>query len=212
MKFEKTMRPKWKLKEANWEKFRKNLNFENESDYKFLSVEVHECKIRETIIRAATISIPKTTGSKTFKYTTWWTEEIGNEIKEKKKLFRKFKQSGNVTDLNTYMKKQKDVNSKISKMKKESWEKFIRSSANDNMKEIFDKVKKINGKFNTNRITSIKINNQLITNKTEIVENLALTFSETTKIIKYPQETQQEIIEESQNPFKIPEDIQENYN
>ena len=207
-----TMRPRWKLNEADWGKYREILSENYYENYDLLTIDKHEEKIRLKILEAANKSIPRTTGNKASKFAPWWTEEIGREIKEKKKLYRKFKQTGNSTDFTKYMEKQKKINNKIKICKQQSWENFIGSASNSNMKDVYDKIRKINEKYKSNQLTAIKINNTLTTNKKEMVEKLAGKFNETTKINSYPEKTIKEITEKSTQKMKILDDTDENYN
>ena len=72
------MRPRWKLNEADWGKYREILSENYYENYDSLTIDKHEEKIRLKI---------STTGNKASKFTPWWTEEIGREIKIKKKLY-----------------------------------------------------------------------------------------------------------------------------
>jgi exonuclease III/ribonuclease HI len=210
-KMDTKMRPKWKLKEAKWGKFYDELKIscKTVNEENLMEINELEQKIVNLVIGAAEKSIPKTTGNKSSRFVPWWTKEIGKSIKEKSELFKKYKKTKNIRDLIIYTEFRKKVNNEIKKLKKASWEKFLKDMDKGNC-NMWKKFNLLRGKFRNNGINSVKIENRLITDRKEITEKLALKFKEITDIKKYNKKTQ-ELIQNEKN-FEIPEDNQEVYN
>lgn len=206
------MRPKWKMKEANWENFRENLKWDAEKSEN-TTINDLERKIREIILKAASKSIGKTTGNRSKKYNPWWTQEIENLVKEKKRLFRIFKRSGSNRDFNLYISKQKEANKKLKIAKQSSWENFVgETNSQNSTTELYNKVRKLTGKFKSNQLTSIEISNEIIYDKQKIVEELANKFNKITSIENYAKETRDLMEHEDKEQIEIEEDIDEIYN
>lgn len=88
--------PKWKINQADWGKFYINCNFDNTNVLKNMEINDLEENIRNSILTAANVAIPKTSGKAQEKYAPWWDLEIKNLIKEKRKLMKKYRDSNNV--------------------------------------------------------------------------------------------------------------------
>lgn len=211
-KLHEETRKKWKTKEARWSKFRKLLTFNNKENLKFMEINEHEKAIRQTILNAAEKSIPKTTGRRASKYAPWWTKEIEEKLKEKQTALNCFRLRGKTEDFNKFTNLQRKLTQIIKKEKEKSWERFITESKDETTSNLFNKANKLKGKYKTNSVITLKINNKITTNHTEIAEKLSLTFNEITKIANYPEKTRNEIDAEMKNPLKITADNNEHYN
>ena len=76
-------RPKWKLKDANWESYQNDIKF-NDPQYKFNNIDEYENHIKKCIIDSGIQNIPRSSGIQRKKKVPWWNNEIHVEIQKKK--------------------------------------------------------------------------------------------------------------------------------
>jgi hypothetical protein len=103
------------------------------------------------------------------------------------------------------------VNKEIKQLKENTWKdlhgKIItKTRKTNNAAEMWGTVNKVNGKFKNSEISNIMISGKSITNRKEIAENLAKSFSEITSNKKYNRKTRTEIEEEKGKILEKPED------
>jgi hypothetical protein len=96
-----TIREKWQVKRADWNKYQICLDFSDLNDNS--PIDSHVSSIVSTINNAAKISIPKSSSHLMKKCVPWWNSEIYTSIKEKKKLFRTFRRTSDLNDLKNYL-------------------------------------------------------------------------------------------------------------
>ena len=167
----KQRRPRWKINRANWEKYDKELNLNENLLYQ--EVDTAVINITNEIIKAATKAIPKSKETiNCHKTVPWWSEEINKAIKHRKKILRIFNKHPTKANKIAFLKARSKSRILIDTSKQKSFQEFV-SSLDDNTpsKILWDKIRSINGKKKATNITSlINENDVIITNKNEIVE------------------------------------------
>nr|CAH7761708.1 unnamed protein product [Callosobruchus chinensis] len=87
--------------------------------------------------------------NKNIKQTAWWTAEIKQEVKKKKKKWREFLQKKSVEAYNDYKRQRKKVKDLVSKAKAKSWEDFgnqMEENSQGNQKLFYNILNKIRDK------------------------------------------------------------------
>lgn len=85
-KIEKTKRPKWKIKDANWDLFNPLLPPPNHTANLEQSIDASVVSFSESVIQSALASIPMTSSKSSRVPVPWWSEDIKTAIKNRKKL------------------------------------------------------------------------------------------------------------------------------
>ena len=115
------------------------------------------------VIRAADISIPKSSAVAHLRRVPWWTRECSRANVERKRALRRYQRSRTIADKITY--NRANANAKLIKnARKASWQRFISTIyRNTPMCQIWDKIMKINGKYKNNHTPCIQNGNNQIT-------------------------------------------------
>lgn len=116
-----TRRPRWRYEAANWERFERNL------DHPF-SAELGEFTKR--VISAAKKSIPKTSSKVGKRAVHWWTDEVAEAVKLRRKKLRKLRKltqqdPRHAEALQEFKAARNDARRIIKEAKKESWNNFV---------------------------------------------------------------------------------------
>jgi hypothetical protein len=117
-------RERWLVDRADWMLYQFSLDFSNlqiSSENIDLSVE----KFTDIIKTSANSSIPKSGTSVRKKCVPWWNNEIAIDLKEKRKLFRKFRRTLGQDDMKTYLIAKQKLRKLIRDAKKESLMEFL---------------------------------------------------------------------------------------
>ena len=132
----------------------------------------------ETLVSIAQRCIPKNK-IKTKQNRRWFNDKCKEAIRLRRKALREFEKEPTTENL----KKFKQLRAKAQKTKEnkqESWKNYIsKLSSATKTKSVWDMIKKIAGKFHTHAIIYFSKNNK-ITNKKDIADELAITFSKNT--------------------------------
>lgn len=206
LKIIREKRQTFNMENANWKRYIEELelttpliNYDNKN--------INECEIsiRETIIKSAKKSIPKNpVVSKSHNYP-WYDKKLELMIIKRKQLQRKYFRTKNLNDFGNWM-KQKYLTKKYSlEHKQKNIHSFISSiDYNTSTKEIYNKIKLLNGKFIDSQVYFLKINNKITYDKLEISKHFADSFahnSKTTnyskKFLKHKKSTESKIIDQS---------------
>lgn len=175
---EKECLPKWKIEEADWEKYRNTIEISYRDDV----TEQIELITRQ-IIKAAEQSIPKTKGIVREKQVPWWNNEVASAVKARRKALRNLQRSNRVSPNPNHTQDFRESNIKaqeiIMKAKKKSWDDFVQKfNVHTPAKELWNNYSKIQGKYKSSHIREIKLNNQRATNNQSIVDSLAKHFGQ----------------------------------
>ena len=170
-----TNRLTYNIKKADWNKFKRHLNFENINT---TNINNMEKDFTERIIQAANKSIPVIKPFRGKRKLPFWNDDIKGKIIERKKNIRLYKNTLNPQNRNKITELTREIRQLITKAKTESWRQYT-STINHKVstKEVYDKVRTLSGKSKNTEIKSInKIDGTSTTNQTEIANTIKNTF------------------------------------
>lgn len=207
----KDRKRKWIIKKANWEMYKEELEIKN---INFTNVNEHESYIRNTIIDAATKSIPRSGRKPLKKVVPWWNNEINELIKLRKINLRKYQETLNIRYYREFIIAKYQSRKLVRELKKETWKQFVQTiNINTSSSKVYSKIRQIAGKYKNNNITTLLANGDLITNTQVICQELAESFAKSSSTCNYTNEFQQHKLIQEQNALIIPEDNNtEDYN
>ena len=179
--------PQYNMKKANWSKFQDLCIQEFESD--LAQDPDHISIFTEGIKKIMDQSIPlsKPSGKRP---RPWYNKEVKEACKKSKAAHRRF--SNNSTDENYQHKKIMRAKARrvIKNSKRKSWRSYVGNlNRYTKIKKVWEMVRKISGKYNQQAYKHL-INEQgkKITSKTEIAENMAEGFAESSSSNNYSDE------------------------
>jgi ribonuclease HI len=173
-----TRRQIFNIKKADWTKYRQNINFD---DLDRTNIDTLTKDITNRILEAAKSSMPVSKGLQGRKKLPYWNEDIKNKIIDRKKAIREFKRTLDSNTKEKISRLSTEIHEMLEKYKKQSWNQFT-SSINHKAtsKEVFDKVRTLNGKSKSTAIkTIIDENGQQVHNQTLISNILKNSLEET---------------------------------
>ena len=181
---------KWKVKEADWEKFSKGINLDRE----FESFDSHLDAYKyfaESTLKSAETSIPKTKGKPRRPTVPWWDKTCGILRKVTRKCYRRYKTSASPQAKIIYKRALAKQRRYYKKAKKESWLHYINGiNSKTPSKVVWQKIRKLSGKFVPAPLPTLKIDDTLITEPSEVANKLGKHFSEISSSNNYPTDFQ----------------------
>lgn len=175
---------RWDLKKADWDKYQNQVKLPSQFHNPTSACQ----QVIDAIINAADTSIPKTKDTINPKYSNiWWTEKCKRMKKEKNIAHNEYKRDlGNMEKWIKYKQAQAKERFTILEAKKESWREYVSSlNSTATSQEIWNKVRAIKGK-NMQKTITLKNNNKIITNSTEVADELAEYYANQATEIKNP--------------------------
>lgn len=130
-------------------------------------------KFKEIIMKKAEEICGNLSIKKSNKKTEWWNADIQEEVRKKKKAWKKYNSTRDEQDKKEYQERRNIVKELVRKGKKESWKKFgetLNQNYRDNNRSFWNKVKSLRGKKRKELRGVRDKHNQLKTNITEILE------------------------------------------
>ena len=185
--FQELNHNRWKYHKANWTTYQniisKNIDelynqLDNVSNIDKIDINQITNKFTEILLNAANKAIPKTKG-KTQKYhTPWWNSECEEVIKNYKKALNKFKKNNTEENKIEFKRLKAIAKRTVKNSKSKSWIEYINTINNQTTtKEVWRKIKSIEGKNKNTHITAIQDQGKTILNPREIANTLAETFA-----------------------------------
>ena len=133
-------------------------NFENGAD------SIQKC--RETLTNIANKCIPKTSTKSKRSKTQWFREDCIVAIKARKKAERLFNKSQTSVNLNNFRISRDKARRTINQSKRKSWKNFVSNlSSYITINKVWNEIRKIKGKGSSKYYQTLKVGNQVITNK-----------------------------------------------
>jgi len=159
----------WHLKTADWETYRKTLTIPTE----FISP-TQACKnIEDCIVRAAEMSVKRSSRELTPKYTKcWWTKECNKTNREMKKAFNRYKNNlGNLEMFIDFKKKRAIFRRTVKEARASSWQHFLSTiDLQTPSSSVWRKIRALNNSYSKKQIV-LNIENEVF-HKPEEVSNL----------------------------------------
>ena len=136
--------PRWNLRRADWTKFTELCDLQNDRFDDPIEGIQH---ITDTIISAATESIPLTKEPKKANPVPWWNNDVRQAIAKRKRAFRTYLRTRTEQDLIIRNRERAVAKRVIKQAKKESWQHFLSSFTESTpLVKIWDLVRRFSGK------------------------------------------------------------------
>lgn len=202
--------PKWKVEDADWDKFSKGVNLDREFESFNSHLDAYEYFIESTL-KSAEESIPKTKGKPHRPAVPWWNKTCGILRKVTRKCYRRYKTSGSPQSKLIYKRALAKQRRFYKKAKRECWLYYINGiNSKTPLRVVWRKIRKLSGKFVASPLPSLKINNTLISKPTEVANELGKHFSKVSSPNNYSPEFQR--IRNSEITLKFDSGKSEPYN
>ena len=202
--------PKWKEKEADWNKYRQSIHIDKEFESFPSHLEAYSY-LTEKIINSAEASIPKTGNQPRRPAVPWWDKKCNVLRKIARKCYRKFKNTGSQTSKIIYQRALARKRRYFRKAKRESWMYYVNGITSKTPScFVWRKIRKLSGKFVPSPLPTLKINNNLITDPGEVANSLGKHFSDVSSPNNYSEEFRK--IRNSQIPINFTSNSSEEYN
>ena len=182
--------PKWKVEEADWSKF--STGIEIKRDFESFNSETDAYDyFMEATLKSAESSIPKTKGKPNRPTVPWWNKTCGRLRKVTRKCYKTFKNNGSMRSKIIYKRVLAKKCKYFKKVKRESWMYYINGiNSKTPMRAVWKKIRKLSGKFVPSPLPSLKIDNSLVTDPSEVADKLGEHFSNTSSARNYSTEFQ----------------------
>jgi ribonuclease HI len=204
----KNKRKRWKIHRANWSEFQEHVD-----DFIFDKKPSSIREITEILLFAAQKAIPKSSDKLKRPQVPWWSPEIKEWIKKRRKSERIYKKTKNDVDLAEFRKLRAKVKYLIKKAKREKWREYVDTiTAQTHPSNIWNKIGKISGKRKSNGILAMTDGTKVTSNSYEIANILAEHFERVSSSENYAPEFLQIKEEEENFPINIIDDDNEPYN
>lgn len=208
-----TIRPKWKLEAANWVLYRQKFNENLDTVFYNKQVDEAERYISNKILEAAKASIPQTSTKPRKKYVPFWSEELSDLIKNRRRLERRFESTRLLSDYLNFLRAKYKARKVMREKENSSRVEFLSSiNSNNSTSSIFKNLRKINGKHKFQQITSLDTSEGLIKESKEMADYLAEHFSAASSSNSYTAEFQRHKNKIESKRLNIPEGRNEVYN
>ena len=204
--------PQWNIKKADWAFFetlcKSRLN--NETIFDAVNPIQHFTSI---LISIADESIPKSSPNSKKPQKPWVTKECKEAIKQRREALKRFNTRPTPENLNKYRIARAKTRRTIKECKRASWKKFVSSiNSRSSMKQVWDTIRKINGKKKQNSIRHMKINNNHISSKRDIANILADSFSKNSSSSNYSEAFRKLKSQKEKSRLKFTSNNTESYN
>jgi len=170
-----TREPKYILERGNWKLFYVKTFIAN-ADTHISGGSIDECvqTFNEIIISAADAAIPKSSGRAPRFRVPWWSADCALVTSERKKLLRKYQRTKSVADRIHYNRARARAKLIQCEARKTSWKSYVNKLNIDTpMSQIWKRVKKMTGKYQTYTTPFLMQNGMPITKDIEVAETLA---------------------------------------
>ncbi|GBN35904.1 putative RNA-directed DNA polymerase from transposon X-element [Araneus ventricosus] len=147
-------------------------------------------KVTYSIIQAADMAIPKTSGKIPKIWKPWWNEECRIFNKQQKKAWDKFRRYPTTSNLIDFKLAKATFRRVKRTSQRKSWQAFISTLTNQiSSKKLWDKIRRLSGRYNENTSVSfLNHNGQVITDAKKIANTLAEAFSAVSSASSYSQD------------------------
>ena len=176
--------PRWNLRRAKWDEFKNSCILKLKSDAND-TVEDNITYFSKTLISIAEESIPKTSSNKKHN-KSWFNDDCKTAIRSRKAALRKFNLQPSAENLNNFKIHKAKTRRVIKISKKTSWRNYVNKlKSSSKSKKVWDMIRKISGKNTSGPIKHLSKNHIKATNKKDIADLLANTFSKNSSSTNY---------------------------
>uniref|UniRef100_A0A1B0DIK5 Endonuclease/exonuclease/phosphatase domain-containing protein n=1 Tax=Phlebotomus papatasi TaxID=29031 RepID=A0A1B0DIK5_PHLPP len=168
-----TRRKRWKEDSANWPAFQRQIAGKF-TQYASASIDEQLDEFNNGVIGIAQKTIPVTSTNPKKKYVPWWTKEIKDAIKKRRRLYRIYKNYPTPENLSAFRISRSHVKKLVVEAKQKSWQDFVeRIDSTSTSKEVWDKMRKLCGRFKGSGPTAMISSEGFVADQKLIAETLA---------------------------------------
>ena len=191
--------PWWLLDKANWALF-STLALIEADVQAFSSVDDALEFLTEIVITAAKESIPRSSGKFKKRPVPWWNLQCRIARKAMRAAFTRYRRNKCIHYLVSFKKARARFRYQVRQAKRQSWVRFL-STINwkTTLSEVWNKIRKIMGKYIPSPQPVIKLNNNIIADAKDVSEAFAAHFAKVSSKNPTLPYYQQRISEENQN-------------
>ena len=176
--------PRWNLRRAKWDEFKNSCILKLKTDAND-TVEDNITYFSKTLISIAEESIPITSFNKKYN-KSWFNDDCKTTIRSRKAALRKFNLQPSAENLNNFKIHRAKTRRVIKSSKKTSWRNYVNKlKSSSKSKKVSDMIRKISGKNTSSPIKHLSKNHVKATNKKDIADLLANTFSKNSSSTNY---------------------------
>ena len=169
--------PRWLLDKANWALFR-TLTFLEIDIEDFQSVDDALDLLSKVIIDAAQKTIPRTSGKFKRRPVPWWNLQCRIARKAMRAAFTRYRKNQCSYYLICFKKARARFRYQVKQAKRQSWVDFIsKINWKTSLSEVWNKIRKITGKYVPTAPPVLKINGNLVTKPEDVSEAFANHFA-----------------------------------
>ena len=180
--------PKWKTKEADWQLYESSTKVDREA-HDFPNPSAAYEYLACIMIGGAMRSIPKTSGKPRRPLVPWWNSKCALSRKIARASYKRYRRRSVHVNLIIYKRnlaKQKQV---FKDARRESFIRYISElKYNSPLTIVWDRVRKLMGKFSPSPLPILKINMVVISDTGEVAEAFARHFSNISSASHYSRE------------------------
>ena len=182
--------PKWKVREADWNKFSKGVTLQREFESFDTHIEAYDY-FSQSVLASAHASIPMTKGKPRRPTVPWWNKTCGILRRITRKTYRKHKSNGSPQSTIIYKRSLAKQRRYFKRVKRESWLHYINGiNSKTPSRVVWQKIRKLSGKFVPSPLPTLKINGSPITEPIEVANKLGEHFSKISSSSNYPPDFQ----------------------
>ena len=112
--------PKWKVEEADWEKYSRDIKLDKNFNTFNNHIEAYEYFIN-SVITSGNANIPKTSGNPKRPAVPWWNKTCAVLRRVTRKCYRRYKTSGSPQAKTAYLRNQAKQRKYFTQVKRDSW-------------------------------------------------------------------------------------------
>lgn len=203
---------RWKFSKANWKLFA-SLCDGRFTPGEFVNVDDPINKFSSMLLDIAEECIPKTSTSLK-RNNPWFNEDCKKSTRERRAAIRRFQinpTSENLESMKIFRAKARRT---VRQAKKKSWQSYVsKLNSRSSVKKVWDMVRKISGKNKSSTINHLKkSNSDTITDKKDIADCLANTFSKHSSSDNYTNQFQKFKCQQEKTKLNFTSNNEEKYN
>lgn len=173
---ENRRRQRWIEERADWQGFQRDIKGKFD-DIESMDVASAARHLSENIHTAARVNIPMSRSSGYKRKVPWWSNALARLIRRKRRLGKKIRNNPPQAILDAYKIIRSEVKRAVLAAKQKAWKDYVESIGPDTpSKEVWEKIRRINGKSKSNAPREIIGDNGYSTDPTIIAEALAAAF------------------------------------
>ena len=145
----------------------------------------------DTLLQSAHSHVPRTSGQPNRPVVPWWNKSCAVHKKITRICYKRYRRYPSDVNRISYCRARAKQKRAFKEARRESWENYISSlTSKTPPKLIWDKIRKLQGKFSPSPLPILKIDNNFITHHRDVAETLAGHFAGVSSANHYPAEFQ----------------------